>query len=563
MPAMGTYSALVTDLLTKRGITDSEDVEKFLSPNYDSQLHDPMLLVGMEDAVRRILKAIEGGEHIAIYADFDCDGIPAAVVLSDFFNKIGYERVHVYIPHRHNEGYGLHTGAIDSLAKRGISLMITVDLGTTAGSEVRYAHGVGMDVIVTDHHELNGSLPEAIAVINPKRKGYPFPDLCGAGVAYKVVQALISEGRTRAVRGFDSIPDGWEKWLLDMVGIATIADMVPLVGENRVLAHFGLAVLRKSPRPGLAALLRKLRVSQRDITEDDIGFLIGPRINAASRMDVPELAFRLLSTKDVREAEAVAGELEDLNRKRKGAVAATVREVNKRLVERHIDSPVVVLGDPNWRPALLGLAANSVLDRRGGIVCLWGRDGAGRLKGSCRSDGSASVVDLFVAAGDKLEQFGGHHASGGFSVSHEYVHTLPDIFRESFANITQNDVDCSHGHGVDMELALTAVSSAFWRELVRLAPFGVGNPKPVFLFPRVEIIGVRHFGKGEEHLELSCSDGNGTTVKAIQFFANRDALSMQPESGAFAHVVGTVERSVFGGRTELRLRLVDILPCAQ
>lgn len=545
----------VEALLAVRGLTTEEDIVRFLEPSYEEHLHDPMVLKDMDRAVARIFDAMEHQERIAVYGDFDCDGIPGASILKQFFDRIEYDNMEVYIPHRHYEGYGLHVGAIDTLHERSVKLIITVDLGVTAVDQIAYAKEKGIDTIVTDHHELPEALPDAVAIINPKRAPYPDPNLCGAATAFKLVQALIREGKKRALPRFVEIPLGWEKWLLDLVGIATIADLVPLVGENRVLARFGLFVLRKTPRPGIVALMRELRVQQSDLTEDDIGFLIGPRINAASRMDEPELALRLLTTRNVSEAESLAKQLEGLNRKRKGVVASMTKEIKQRLREREVStSPVTVLGDPEWKPALLGLAANSVLDDRGGIVCIWGRDGAGKLKGSCRSDGSASVVELFRASSDVLEQFGGHHASGGFSVSNEHVHTLSEVFTERMGTIAHGAVDTVL---TAYALPLARITTQLHITLAALAPFGMGNEKPVLALVGVEIGSIRQFGKANEHLEIMVIDGT-TRMKAMQFFASPDQFTQLPVEGSRATVLATLERSSYRGVVELRLRLVDI-----
>ena len=331
-------SPLIRSLLEKRGIVTEADIRTFLEPDYERDTHSPFLLEGMDRAVARILSAIQNDERIAVYADFDCDGIPGAALLSDFFHKIGYANFEVYLPHRDREGYGFHTEAITELADGKVALIITVDVGTSAVDAVAFAKTKGVDVIVTDHHEITGVLPDCIAVINPKLGDYPFRDLCGAGVAFKLVQAMLAEGKKRLItRGaqasglvsFTKIQEGWEKWLLDLVAIATVADMVPLLGENRVLVYWGLQVLRKSPRPGIRALCTRLRLRQSDIAEDDIGFSIAPRVNAASRMDAPELAFRLLVTPDRNEADRLAGNLEELNSRRKtagGRVGKTAQE---------------------------------------------------------------------------------------------------------------------------------------------------------------------------------------------------------------------------------------------
>lgn len=556
LPSM-TGSDLLDTLLRKRGIERTEDVSAFLSPDYELHTHSPFLLQGMEEAIERALLAIERNERIAIYADFDCDGIPGAALLSDAFSKLKYEHVDVYLPHRDREGYGFHTEAIEQLAGRGVTLVITVDVGTTAIEAVRFAKEWGVDVIVTDHHEIPGALPDAVAVLNPKRNLYPFPHLCGAAVAYKFVQGLLTRGKERGIARFTAIGDGWEKWLLDLVAIATVADMVPLIGENRVLAHWGLTVLRKSPRPGLIALFTRLRLRKNELTEDDIGFSIAPRINAASRMDDPDLALRLLTTKDSHEAESLAGQLEKLNASRKGVVSGMVREARRRVRERFQPGEVAVLGDPDWKPALLGLAANSVMEDRGGVVCLWGRDSKGKIKGSCRSDGTLSVVDLFGRAGDVFEECGGHAASGGFTVRDGAVHSLPETLSQAAKALERKQTEEVKEH--DALIALREVALPLYRDISRLAPFGIGNPKPIFRLSRVRVTEVRRFGKENNHVEitLSCID-TSSAARAFDFFRGPENFTQVPERGVEASVLATIERDAFRGG--LALRLVDVLP---
>ena len=551
-------SSLISQLLEARGLQKEDEIDAFLRPDYDAHLNDPFLLDDMENAVGRIFYAIENNEKITIYADFDCDGIPAAVVLRDFFKKIGFdENVDIYIPHRHNEGYGFHKDAIEHIHKNGTKLIITVDVGINAIEAAKYSKKNNMDVIITDHHEMNGTLPDAVAVINPKRGEYPFNDLCGAGVAYKLVQALLVEGRRKDIPSFNAIKEGWEKWLLDMVGIATIADMVPLIDENRVLAHYGLTVLRKSPRPGIAALCRKLRIEQKNITEDDIGFLIAPRINAASRMDESHVALTLLQTSDITEAEEAARQLERLNRKRKGAVGALVREARKRERERGENNPVYVTGSPEWKPSLLGLVANSLADSHAGAVCVWGRDGKGNIKGSCRSDGSVHVVDMFVSSDEALEEYGGHRQAGGFSVSHENVHRLSEVFNQ---NATVDDAN-EDAKGEEEALNTLSLGKASWEtltDLQKLAPFGVGNEKPVFQFADVQFEDVRVFGKDKNHTEIILGDTKVGGVRAFQFFVTPDSFTEPPSPGKKGTVLATIERDTFNGQHAVALRIVDV-----
>lgn len=545
-------------LLEKRGITDPAAIEAFLKPDYERHTHPPKLLEGMNRAVARVFAAIRGNERIAIYADFDCDGIPGAAVLSDFFAKIEYGNVEIYIPHRDREGYGFHEEAIKELAERGVALIITVDVGTTAHEAVKYAKKLGVDVIVTDHHEILGELPEAIAVLNPKGGKYPFRDLCGAAVAFKLVQALLAEGRRHSAPHFHDIPTGWEKWLLDLVGIATVADMVPLTGENRVLAHFGLAVLRKSPRPGIVALCNRLRLRQSELTEDDVGFSFAPRINAASRMDNPDLALQLLVTKDANEAERLAANLDQLNTSRKGIVGGVVREVKRRVRERfRADERVVVLGDTDWKPALLGLAANSIVEERGGVVCLWGRDAKGNLKGSCRSDGSISVVEMFSAADEAFLEFGGHNAAGGFSVSHERVHTLQEDLVLAAKDLWKNADASVEVSASDARAALSEVTPHLFEEVSSLAPFGMGNLKPVFLVTGATVSAVRTFGRAKNHVEvlLSCAR-TGASARAFDFFKTAESFTHAPQAGNNVNLLATIEKDSYRGG--LALRIVDI-----
>src|SRR3990167_3472972 len=376
------YDDLTSALLARRGILNKEDAEIFLNPSYDAHLHDPFLMCDMQKAVRRFADAILAGEKIAVWSDYDCDGIPGGVLMHDFLTKVG-ANFENYIPHRHDEGYGMNVDGIEKLAKGGVKLMVTVDSGITDIEPVARANELGQEVIVTDHHLPGEKLPDAFAILNPNARPvrdktpsvsgsssastsngtrpdetYPFKSLCGSGVAWKLVCATLAISPDIRSR----IPDGQEKWLLDMVGLATIADMVPLVGENRVLPPYGLKVMRKSPRIGLQKLLRGMRVEQRAITEDDVGFMIAPRVNAASRMGDARDAFNLFITTDENEADLLAKKLEKANRARKAEAGAITRPGPPRGEGRGEARRIIALGDPEWRPALLGLVAGNIAD---------------------------------------------------------------------------------------------------------------------------------------------------------------------------------------------------------
>ncbi len=552
------FSPLRQKLLAHRGIDSLADAEKFLHPDWERDIFDPFLIFNMEKAVERILRGIANGEKIVLYTDYDCDGIPGGVILHDFFKKIEYKNFQNYIPHRHDEGYGVNIPAVEKFAAEGATLMITADLGITDTDAVARAQALGIDVIVTDHHlPQEGKVPQAYAVINSKQKEdtYPDPMLCGAAVAWKLVTALIARGN------FETIPAGWEKWLLDMAGLSTIADMVPLKNENRVLAHYGLKVLRKSKRKGLRLLFQKMKMNQEHITEDDVGFMIAPRINAASRMDHPLRAFELLSTDDDARAEELANWLHHLNDQRKGLVASMIKDAKHRLSERELHE-VIVVGHPDWAPGLLGLAASNLVEAHHRPVFVWGRDGDGKIKGSCRSDGSVSVVELMSRVREGfLLQFGGHEAAGGFTVSPDGIHTLEIELSEAYRNMENEGMEenAKETIVVDSALSLDEVNWNTYKQIEELAPFGMENPKPVFLFEGAEITAVKKFGKAKEHLELQFQNSRGKAIPAIAFFTDETAFGgILLGVGEKINLIASLEKSMFRNFPELRLRVVDI-----
>ncbi len=548
------YPALAQALLKNRGIVTREAAEKFLTPSYERDIYDPFLIFGMERAVERILRAIEADEKIIIFGDYDCDGIPGSVVMHDFFKKIGYTNFQNYIPHRNNEGYGLNILAIEKFAESGATLMITVDCGITDVAEVTRANELGIETIITDHHLPQEILPPAYAILNSKQAGDTYPDnmLCGAGVAWKLVSALLARRGERW-----GVPVGWEKWLLDMTGLSTIADMVPLQNENRVLAYFGLKVLRKSRRLGLKKLFAKMDMNQANIVEDDVGFMIGPRINAASRMGTPMDAFRLLASTDEKEAEELAEHLAHLNDTRKGLVASMVKDAKKHIDTRILSDElrdIIVIGNPSWKPGLVGLVASNIVETYSRTTFVWGRTDDGRIKGSCRSDGTVNVVELMttVRAGVFVD-VGGHAQSGGFTVSFDSVHTLEDELVSVYQKVRREKEE--QEQVVDATLTLSEVNFATWKIVEQFAPFGVGNPKPVFLFENVRISEVRRFGKEQAHLELSFE---GAPVKAISFFAEQEKYK-EVREGETIDLIATMELNTFRGKRELRLRIVRVI----
>lgn len=557
MPDIKTISPLVRTLLNNRGLSNEEDMLNFLSPDWERDTHNPFAMHDMEKAVKRVLKALQKNEKIVIYSDYDTDGVPGAVILHDFFKKIGHTNFSVYIPHRVIEGFGLNEDAIDQFIKEETNLLITIDCGIRGNGEVEKAQRAGMDVIITDHHTPGDIPPKAYAIVNPKMPACEYNEkmLCGAGVIFKLVQALIKKGKEDKISQFNDIHEGWEKWLLDMAGIATLSDMVPLTGENRALAHFGLTVLRKSRRPGLKRLLERARVSQKYLSEEDVGFTIGPRINAASRMGIPMDAFKLLSSEDVSEAEELVKHLEEINNERKGKVASIVKEIHKKLSKREQHPEVIATGDPSWSPALMGLVANSVVETYKRPAFIWGRGESSVIKGSCRGTGTVNLVHLMENVPENFFiEYGGHADSGGFAIDHEHIHTLEKVLSEAFLSL--DNIKEMNKIRVDAPLSLDDVTWNLWDDISQLAPFGVGNPRPLFAFENILLETVTTFGKQKNHLKLILREEVSKSVEAIEFFKTPDDYDLK--EGERRNVLAHLEKNTFGYRPQLRLRIVDV-----
>lgn len=588
-----TPEILLEQLLVQRGYSDPVSRDQFLNPKYES-LYNPLLMHDMEKAVNRIFLALKNNERICIYSDYDADGIPGAVIMHDFFKKIGYENFCNYIPHRHTEGYGLHRAAIEKKHAEYCTLMITIDLGITAVPEIAFANSLGMDVIVTDHHEPLEKLPEAFAIVNPKLGHYPDRMLCGAGVVFKLIQALLAASAkvtssspaefatikqvSAASQGyFTGVTEGWEKWLLDMAGLATLSDMVPLVNENRIIAYYGMKVLQKTQRPGLVALFERSGISVRNLTETDIVFSITPKLNAASRMSHPEDAFKALATIDRREGIVAAEHLTKLNDLRKKMVAKIMKDVHKRIVARKIAGTlgtILVIGDPAWSAGILGIIASKIIEEYRVTVFVWGEE-AGVIKGSVRGIGDISVVTLMQSVSHLFTHFGGHEDAGGFSACRETIHVLETEFCKQYDSI-KHEISREGVEIIsDMDLDISDVTINHYRSLRQMAPFGMGNPKPIFAFRNIMIESVRQFGKTTEHLEViicnplstdqsgNVSKGLRNTIRAISWYATPTSFTHIITAGETITLFAEFDYSVFRGKEELRLMIVDVLPCDQ
>lgn len=516
------FTDLQKNILESKGfdLKKKEEIEKFLSPDWDRDLLDSAKIKGIKESVKRIKEAVEKKEKIIIYADYDCDGIPGAVILNDFFEKLNYRNFSIYIPHRHNEGYGLNMAAIQKFIKEKVSLLITVDIGITNLEEIKFAEENGINVIVTDHHlpilddEAKQILPKAFSIINTKQIGDKSEEkfLCGASTAWKLVNAFLNKYRKEF-----GIGEGWEKWLLDMVGIATIADLVPLKNENRLLAKYGLAVLKKTRRPGLLKIFSNSKINQRKINEDDIAFGIAPRINAASRMSEPIYAFYALLQNE--EAVNFANELENYNKARKQETkdAETVIDYEKFQEEK-----IILIGDEKWTPGIIGLVASKVCETVKKTTFVWGvGEDKNILKGSVRAgEDGYNVVEIMTECQYLLENFGGHEMAGGFAIHKNNLNKFQTFLKEYKVEKKEDSLEGNQKikkipEHIDMNIS--DINKKLFDEIKIFAPFGSENEKIIFKIKlsKDNFLEARRFGKNKEHLEISL---NG--LRGIEFFAN-------------------------------------------
>src|SRR3989441_219236 len=539
---------IVARLLCQRGLGDPETAQRFLNPSLD-HLHDPLLFAGMRVAVDRIMAAIERRERIAIHGDYDVDGVTSTVILRRALEMLGADVVH-FIPERLKDGYGLQPAAIDRLHADGVALIVSVDCGIRGADAARRARELGIDLIITDHHEPGAELPPALAVINPKRRDCSYPDkyLAGVGVALKLVQALCR----RADR------DGWMPGFIKVAAIGTLADVVPLVGENRVIAKLGLDLLTRGPHKiGLRSLLDISGLTGKTIDSYHISFLLAPRVNAAGRMSTPDIATRLLLAADEAMAEEVrqlAMTLDGENLKRQQE-EADILAAAKKIVQTDPDigarSVLVVAGD-GWHRGVIGIVASKLVDafHRPAIV-LSIEDGV--AQGSCRSIPRFDMLAALERCGPLLARFGGHKQAAGLSLEaarlKEFRAAINDV-----ADETLGPEDLMPRLRVDGDLTFRSITGGVASGVTSLAPFGAGNPRPVFAARRVEIVdGPRKLK--ERHLKMSLKQ-DGRIFRAVAWRA-AERHDYLPEHRAALDVAFSLEQNQYNGETYTELTIAD------
>ncbi len=553
------YGTLIADILTARGVTDLELAKQYLHGTLGDTHGDPFLVSDMLSAVERIHKAVQNKEHITIHADYDCDGIPGACILANLFKVIGFAEYTVSIPNRNLEGYGLSLEHVEKIHTKGSTLIITVDLGVTALEAVDLANSYGIDVIVTDHHTLPETLPNAYAIVHPKRSEstYPNRELCGAGVAYTLVRAFESlYGETY------NMPKGFSLTLVDLAGFATLSDMVELTPENKALIKESIGMLKRGMRPGFAALARAARVYMKDLDQGDIAFMLTPKLNVASRMGNPYDAYELLMETDQVKAKERAEFLVSLSNERRKLVAAMVKEAKRDIARGNKDQDnVIVVGDPSWRVGLLGLVASKIVDSYNKPAFAWGRTEHETVgyKGSCRGNGTVNMHTLMSqTAPGVLIECGGHFEAGGFSVHPDQIYTLHESLNKAFDSLDHSDSIENGGQTmIDAMLPVSLLHPNLHRTIKNLGPFGPGNTEPVFGFKNVHIVDVRTFGTGNVHIEITFRDASGLTASTYAFYKNAEDVG-NPVVGDIGHIIGTLDSKLWQGAVRLRLKDVII-----
>jgi len=544
------FDDLLDQLLFNRGViqleTDEEAKKRFFNPDFNKDLHDPFLMKNLEKAVDRIKLAYDNKTKIGIFSDYDADGVPGAALFSRALKKIGIDH-EVYIPSR-DDGYGLSKVGLDLLKSKKCELVITIDLGIRSFAEADYAREIGIDLIITDHHLPDNKTPEAFLVINPKQKGdkYPDKDLCGCAVAFKLIQGL---GKIFP----DNIDEKFLKWNLDLVAISTISDVVALKNENRIIALFGLLVMRKTKNLGLAELIRIANLDAENIGAYHVGFQIGPRINAPGRMGKATKSFELLVTDDPAEAKELAKWLNSENESRQAAMDKVEKEATKYIEENNLmaDKIIIVRGD--WPKGVIGPTASRMVEKYNRPIILFAEEGV-MLVGSSRSVSGVNIVDILTLAKDLLEKFGGHAGAAGLSMKTvnwtKFQKLIAKIGKENI-----KDSDLVKKIKIDAEVKLSEMSRKLYEKVLHFEPFGMGNPRPAFMTEKVNFENIRFVGRDQNHFQAKAVDQNDR-IKLIHFFFPYDK-SMISEDKKY-DLAFTLNLDEWNGQSELCLHIIDI-----
>jgi single-stranded-DNA-specific exonuclease len=548
---------LVVQILYNRGFTNPVDIDRFLNHQWPED--NPFALKGMQQAADRLQAAILNHEPIAVYGDYDADGVTSTALMIQLLKALG-ANAEPYIPNRFDEGYGLNNDALQELADKGIKLVLTVDCGIRSVAEVEFGNRLGLDIIITDHHHVGKQVPPALAVINPKQHDFPYPfkELAGVGLAFKLAQALVrTESLRPRLRQANLKADDY----LDLVAMGTVADLAPLHGENRKLVRQGLEALNRSLRPGLQALISQTGASGgRAITASTIGFTIGPRLNAAGRLDDAMAALHLLLEQSSPNAVPLAQALDLQNRERQLLTEQTVGTARQTILKDDVQSPLYLISDPGFNPGVVGLAASRLTDEfyRPMLVA---EQGETHTKGSARSIPEFHITEALDLCAGLLERYGGHAAAAGFTLKNENVAAfearLLDIAQQKLKERQLTVKDLRPTILVDAEINLRGVNPTLIDAINSLQPFGYGNPTPRFLAKQLRIKLNKEVGRDGDHLKLRLFDGK-RDWDAIAFRQGHWNGKLQP--GQYIDAVFNLEFNEWNGNRSMQLNIKDLYP---
>ena len=499
-------------ILAARGLNDVSARQAFLSPDYAATKYDPFLLSEMDKAVARLVLARQHQEKVVIYGDYDIDGLSATALLLDAFHSFGFQHLDAFIPNRFVEGYGMTIGAVNKVRDMGAQLIVTVDCGSLCHTEIAYAAELGIDTVVTDHHNIAPTRPPAVATVNPKYADheYPFRDLCGAGVAFKLVQAL----QTR----LDGLPDGYEKWLLDLVALGTVCDIVTLADENRANVYWGLEVLKKQRRTGLKALMAVSGIEPETVNARHLGFGLGPRMNAAGRLESANYSLEMLRAKDCTAAFESAQKLDDFNTQRKSIQQKIFDEACQQADEMGADR-VLVVASEGWNHGVIGIVASKLVETYKKPVFIIGIRGE-TATGSARSFGDFSAADAVRAADDIILRGGGHGAAAGVTLEPGQIAAFRARVNEFYDSLQLLEQERYLLPKADVEIDdFSEITEELVQQIARMEPFGNGNPEPVLKITTSTVLNVRRMGADGQHVKLSLRDKNGKVLQMLAFNA--------------------------------------------
>ena len=537
---------IISSMLVKRGIKTFNQAKDFFRPKIN-QLHDPFLMKDMNEAVNRILQAIENKEPMMIFGDYDVDGTSSVALLSSFLKDIG-AKLSTYIPDRNNEGYGISLKAIDLAEKNKETLIIALDCGIKANDQVQYALKKEIDFIICDHHNPSNQLPNAYAILNPKRKDckYPFKELCGCGVGFKLIQAI----NQRKGLEMENIIH-----YLDLVAVAIAADIVPLIGENRILTYVGLQVINSNPRLGLHCLLQNN--NKKEFNVGDLMFYVGPRINAAGRMDHASLALELLLEKELDKGEKLAEKIEELNIQRREIEKNITEQALKKIDnENKLNSNSTVVFEKSWNKGVIGIVASRLIEKHYKPTIVFCKSKDGNLTGSARSIKDVDLYKILEKCKANILKFGGHKYAAGLTIEENDYASFKESFEKAVGDYINNKLP-ENEIRIESKIELSSITPKFFRILNQFEPFGPGNRRPIFLSEHLSLKGgLNKIGKNREHLKLSVSQESDKTFSAIGFWLSEKATSISSNS-TFA-MLYTIDENTWNGITTIQLKIKDI-----